>query len=480
MLAQPQHRPVTRWKMATINDWNRYKERTQMNSNMTSLGTGALLAALMAGWQQVQSIFARVAGLLIVTCEVRSHAGLQLLSYCDSNLRRTPSGFRYFFGRIDFIRPLSKHGTIVLEIIGPRGRLYWKGWKPLWINLFSGNGGEGDGNPERVVLRFIRGTLDLDAFLLDVVDSQKPKTRTGNGRFQVIRVYGESNRRRDQNDRKDRGSSSNAPALSKSDEVGNIGRLLKWNWDDIGESVPDFDPVNRLALTDDVLEVVEHIKRWFRSKDWYGVRNIPWRLGCLFHGPPGTGKSSLAKAIAQTLNIPIYVFDLGSMNNDDFHGLYSEGLLRNTPAMLLIEDIDAVFEGRENVVAEKGHGLTFDCLLNTISGVENSDGVLLVVTTNNLNKVDPALGVPQNGTSTRPGRVDKAIELRALTKAGRIKLAQRILEGCDSSWIDYLVRQGENDTGAQFEDRCATAALELYWSTEPKKPAPVTACENAA
>lgn len=76
----------------------------------------------------------------------------------------------------------------------------------------------------------------------------------------------------------------------------------------------------------------------------------------------------------------------------------------------LIEDIDGVFHGRQNVLrGESGQGsrLTFDCVLNCLSGVQTADGVFTVITTNHLELVDPALGRPMaSGDASRPGRLD--------------------------------------------------------------------------
>jgi ATP-dependent 26S proteasome regulatory subunit len=245
-----------------------------------------------------------------------------------------------------------------------------------------------------------------------------------------------------------------------------------WGVNEIGERVPLTAPLGRLALTEDVQDAVSAIERWFKSKDWYAERQIPWRFGLGLHGVPGTGKSSLVKALAQHLRIPIYLLDISTMDNEEFHNAYQTALA-NTPAVVLIEDIDAVFKGRENIAAEKGKGLTFDCLLNVISGVESSDGLLLVITTNHIEDVDDALGVPKGDSlSSRPGRIDRMVEMPLLNLDGRRRLATRILAGCHPSWVDYMVSDGGFETGAQFEDRCATLALNLFWSKDPQRPAP--------
>src|SRR4029077_9087354 len=122
----------------------------------------------------------------------------------------------------------------------------------------------------------------------------------------------------------------------------------------------------------------------------------------------------------------------------------------------LIEDIDNVFHGRENVARKNGimnlmlaakkdddknergssmmTPLTFDCLLNCLDGVERSDGVFTIITTNDISKVDAALGQPRklpDGTlefiSTRPGRIDKAVELTYMEVEDKKRMAKRIL-----------------------------------------------------
>ena len=78
--------------------------------------------------------------------------------------------------------------------------------------------------------------------------------------------------------------------------------------------------------------------------------------------------------------------------------------------------------------------LTFDCLLNCLDGVERADGVFTIISTNDIGKVDPALGqprkLPDGGLefiSTRPGRIDKAVELTYMELADKKRMAKRIL-----------------------------------------------------
>jgi SpoVK/Ycf46/Vps4 family AAA+-type ATPase len=172
----------------------------------------------------------------------------------------------------------------------------------------------------------------------------------------------------------------------------------------------------------------------------------------------------------------------------------------NVPCVALIEDIDNVFHGRENVVrrssmmslmfadkddknknGKKDDGLrdlsplTFDCLLNCLDGVERTDGIFTIVTTNDLSKIDPALGQPRklpDGTtefiSTRPGRVDKAVELTYMEPADKKVMAKRILgEYADEylQMLEFIDRFPDlSETPAQFQERCGQVALRCFWN----------------
>lgn len=441
-------------------------------SALGTLGIGAALAAVVAGWQQVKGFLQQVAGLLIVTSEFHFMGAQAGRVYCQKHLKPTPTAFRVFEGRSWFIRPRNTLGIVFREVLGNRGRLFWKGCLPVWVSSRTSTSGEYRG-PDSTTFRYIRGTFHHDRLATAIADALE-LTKSGEDRFEVRRMAGRSGKSivagMMANSASSKGEPAQVPAGAY--QVREEGRLIGWREEDIGERKLETEPLDRLALSHEVVESVETVKRWFNSKDWYSKRQIPWRYGLGLYGAPGTGKSSLVKALAQHLRIPIYLLDISTMDNEEFHDAYQTAL-RNTPAIVLIEDIDAVFDGRENIASEKGKGLTYDCLLNVVSGVESSDGLLLVVTTNHIDKVDPALGVPQGDSmSSRPGRIDRMVEMRPLDTAGKRKVATRILAGCHESWVDHVVAMSLASTGAQFEDRCAALALRLYWSEKPNRPAP--------
>lgn len=104
-------------------------------------------------------------------------------------------------------------------------------------------------------------------------------------------------------------------------------------------------------------------------------------------------------------------------------------------------------------------GPSFDTVLKFL---DNLDGIV-VLTVNDITKLDPAIAqVTEDGRISRPGRIDRIVYVGPTDEQGRRECAQRIL----SEWpehIERLVHQGEGETIAQFQDRCKTLAVELYW-----------------
>src|SRR5262249_15259769 len=205
----------------------------------------------------------------------------------------------------------------------------------------------------------------------------------------------------------------------------------------------------------------------------------------------------------EDLDMPLFIYSLGRMLDRDLERSWAD-MQAHTPCVALIEDFDTVFNGRENVYgkptladqiagampnAGKGGNapslevgkLSFGCLLNCIDGVDKGGGIFTVITTNHIESLDPALGQPRrnpDGTldfiSTRPGRIDKAIELGYMEPEDKERLARRIFVDDDHGYRLMLERiEGEPDrkeTPAQFQEACAQLALSLLWDGGKNQP----------
>ncbi|PWN25742.1 hypothetical protein BDZ90DRAFT_265378 [Jaminaea rosea] len=161
--------------------------------------------------------------------------------------------------------------------------------------------------------------------------------------------------------------------------------------------------------------LVGDIQAFLGRGEWYAKRGIPYRRGYLLHGSPGSGKTSIISALAGELDLNICLLNLSErgLTDDKLNHLLSMAPERS---IILLEDIDAAFPSRsppssdgaeQSSAATKRPGVsssvTFSGLLNALDGIASSESRLVVMTTNHVEALDPAL--------IRPGRVDLIEEL---------------------------------------------------------------------
>jgi chaperone BCS1 len=142
------------------------------------------------------------------------------------------------------------------------------------------------------------------------------------------------------------------------------------------------------------------VQEFSKSQAWYVDRGIPYRRGYLLHGPPGCGKSSFIMALAGALEYNICILNLNErgLTDDKLNMLLSVAPPRS---IILLEDVDAAFAKRE--AKEMAYTVTFSGLLNCLDGVASTEERIVFMTTNHIDRLDPAL--------IRPGRVDVKAEI---------------------------------------------------------------------
>lgn len=178
---------------------------------------------------------------------------------------------------------------------------------------------------------------------------------------------------------------------------------------------PFGDPRRKRPLASVILDkgikerIVGDVKDFLSHQKWYVDRGIPYRRGYLLYGPPGSGKSSFIQALAGELDFGVALINLSErgMTDDKLAKLLTKLPGRT---ILLLEDADAAFRNRRQVDAD-GYGggtVTFSGLLNALDGVAAGEERITFLTTNHIDRLDPAL--------IRPGRVDMTVRIGEATR----------------------------------------------------------------
>ncbi len=244
---------------------------------------------------------------------------------------------------------------------------------------------------------------------------------------------------------------------------------------------------------------VQHRTKFFlEHRDWYDRKGIPYTLGFLYHGPPGTGKTSTIKAIANEGKRHIINIQLSEIKtkqqlqhlffNDEIHVYNGTSLERYTipvsERLYVIEDIDAMGdavlkrEWKKPVAVKKDDlepfmhkeeekdALDLSFLLNLLDGTLEANGRILIITTNFPERIDRAL--------IRPGRIDMIVHFQKCTLAVLSEMVnsfydkQVVLEdtNLDGKWtpaeVNQILFRNFEDPEAGVRELIELATKDLY------------------
>jgi DNA replication protein DnaC len=152
-----------------------------------------------------------------------------------------------------------------------------------------------------------------------------------------------------------------------------------------------------------------------------------YKRNYLFHGRPGTGKSSLVSIIATKFNRNIYIvcFD---PNLTDSLLMTAISTINDKNAILLLEDIDCVFSDRESATSKSS--VSYSTLFNILDGVSRVKGMITIVTTNYVDRLDKAL--------IRAGRIDKMIRFDVISKQQLLDILQIYSINLEKTTLDKI------------------------------------------
>lgn len=414
-----------------------------------------ILGLIIALWSKVKILIQKAFGSLIVTSQLDNELSSYLYTYLNKNWNRCFSSNQWYVCYNSFIRPLNRTGVVVRKQQPKDVIIFRKGYQFIFLQYQSSQ--TNSGIVENNYIYYPKFFSQIENVILEAVDYyEKNKLsegiKTQKSRFKITKYFGVSKRLLMNNTQTQNNNSPVFVDYAKINYYSTFNDHLRWNINDLGEPYSKSTNALDLLWLDDYTKIcVDEVRKWKDSKNWFISKDIHWRRGWLLYGVPGSGKTTLARCIAQDLDLPIFYFDISSMSNKEFVDYWKEAA-EKSPCMIIIEDIDNVFSGRKNI--KEDAEISFDCLLNTISGIERYDGVFLIVTTNHISKVDDAL--------TRPGRLDRTIKLDVLPEEGRRFIANRLLSD-HPQHIEPLVSKYNDVSGAKFQEACTEVLLKEYW-----------------
>ena len=219
-----------------------------------------------------------------------------------------------------------------------------------------------------------------------------------------------------------------------------------------------FDDV---AGEEEAKENLAEIVEYLHNPDRYREIGASMPKGVLLVGPPGTGKTMLAKAVAGESNVPFFSMS-GSEFVEMFVGMGASkvrDLFRQAkekaPCIVFIDEIDAIGKKRQgNMSGNDEREQTLNQLLTEMDGFEGNNGVIILAATNQPDSLDPAL--------TRPGRFDRRVPVELPDLKGREEIlkvhAKKVKLGED---IDFnkIARMASGASGAELANIVNEAAL---------------------
>ncbi len=235
-----------------------------------------------------------------------------------------------------------------------------------------------------------------------------------------------------------------------------LGKIATISYGDLG------------GLRDEVQKIREMVELPMRHPELFETLGIEPPKGVLIYGSPGTGKTLLAKAVANeseahfiTIAGPEVVSKFVGEAEEKLRKLFAEAE-ENAPSIIFIDEIDAIAPKREEVAGEVEKRIVSQ-LLTLMDGLKSRGKVVVIGATNRPNSIDPAL--------RRPGRFDREIEIGVPDKKGRREILDIHTRGmplAKNVSLDELASVTHGFVGADLQSLCKEAAMKVLRRILPK------------
>ena len=216
-----------------------------------------------------------------------------------------------------------------------------------------------------------------------------------------------------------------------------------------------------VAGEDEAKESLSEIVDYLHNPKKYSDVGASMPKGVLLVGPPGTGKTMLAKAVAGEANVPFF-----SMSGSEFvemfvgmgaskvRDLFSQAK-EKAPCIVFIDEIDAIGKKRDGQFSSNDEReQTLNQMLTEMDGFQENIGVIILAATNRPETLDPAL--------TRPGRFDRRVPVELPDLAGReaiLKVHAKKIKTADDVNFHTIARMASGASGAELANIINEAAL---------------------
>ena len=216
-----------------------------------------------------------------------------------------------------------------------------------------------------------------------------------------------------------------------------------------------------VAGEDEAKESLSEIVDYLHNPKKYSDVGASMPKGVLLVGPPGTGKTMLAKAVAGEANVPFFSMS-GSefvemfvgMGASNVRDLFSQAK-EKAPCIVFIDEIDAIGKKRDGQFSSNDEReQTLNQLLTEMDGFQENIGVIILAATNRPETLDPAL--------TRPGRFDRRVPVELPDLAGReaiLKVHAKKIKTADDVNFHTIARMASGASGAELANIINEAAL---------------------
>ena len=216
-----------------------------------------------------------------------------------------------------------------------------------------------------------------------------------------------------------------------------------------------------VAGEDEAKENLQEIVDYLHNPEKYTEVGASMPKGVLLVGPPGTGKTMLAKAVAGEAEVPFFSMS-GSEFVEMFVGMGASKVRdlfkqakEKAPCIVFIDEIDAIGKKRDNQISSNDEReQTLNQLLTEMDGFEGNNGVIILAATNRPESLDPAL--------TRPGRFDRRVPVELPDLAGReaiLKVHAKKIRLADDVDFHTIARMSSGASGAELANIINEAAL---------------------